>query len=149
MPLRRKRPSIKFTHLPPKETGLEPDLFGDVHRVIAGRKEKAYSGTSKGPIMGAGYFGSVGTMELVPTDLRGETGWDVRRFIEPNHRGAGIGTQFLKEAERIGAKLKGAYVYARTGNPIAMYTYKQAGWVKIKQERKGNKILWHYSKRLR
>jgi len=40
------------------------------------------------------------------------------------------------------------YVYAQTDNKIARHICEQAGWVKIKQERKGNKIIWHYSKRL-
>ena len=86
---RPKKRLPKFTHLEPHETGLDPVMHNKVHRVIIGEKQFFISNRQTPPIIGAGYVGSIGTMELIPIGHKslGNEGLQVMRFVESEHRG--------------------------------------------------------------
>lgn len=67
---------------------------------------------------------------------------EITREIPKQHRGMGIGTEFLREAEKIARENEISLIYAATKNPASVKTYQKAGWEIIWENREQDKYCY-------
>lgn len=151
-----KRKSNAKLEYVPFNSNSSSHLYPEVGRIIVGKKMARKEG--KWVLISPGFVGSHGALEMLsssipysmwPKDLPRDTKCvEIIREIPKKHRGKGIGTSLLAEAERIAKKSGFEFIWAVTMNPIAVATYKKCGWNFLGGDETAAGHLLCYGKRL-